>query len=76
MSMGDFKGNFRGRSDYKARGKGSTESCTEDGDKGIPGGINQHVDSDLKKGVDTTITHGDKGIPPMNVNPTAKPFLD
>lgn len=71
--MGDYKGNYKGRSDYGPGGKGGVDSNAKGG---IPPGIKSTSSESTKKSVSSNIDAGDKGIPPFGQNPTAKAPLD
>lgn len=59
--MNGYKGDYCGRSDYKAGGKGGVDSNAKGG---IPPGIKSTSSENTTKQVSTNITAGDKGIPP------------
>jgi hypothetical protein len=74
---GAAKGNFKGRSDYDSgRPKKGVDSIPDMGDKGIPSGISTSKEYVEKKSTQFPQEAGDKGIPPMKANPTAKAPLD
>ncbi len=71
------KGNYCGRTDYGPGKKGEFVSDTSKGNKGVPPGKKTAGSQSVTKGgVETNYDAGDKGIPPMNANPTAKAPLD
>lgn len=71
--MKGYKGDYCGRTDYKAGGKGGVKSEVKGG---IPPGIKSTSQDSTKKQVVSNIDAGDKGIPPMGQNPSAKAPLD